>query len=188
VLVGSASGAVGVGSEAAIAGGDGAVAVACELRVDGAAAIRTGFMTSSAGLTAVPRTTPNAVSSTNGAIGYISASFIIQHGLTPAAIQNAAGKYEYPNLRNIENAAASLKSVPSNNEIHIVDPSKKYKIAYPISTFTYCIIPQSAPQKALLAEWVKFALTAGQQYGPALDFATIPSLVLKASEKTLATL
>jgi len=134
-----------------------------------------------AGVTAV-------VSSTNGSIGYISASYIIAHGLGAAAIKNAAGKFEYPNLKNIENAASSVKSVPASNEVHIVDPSKKYKIAYPISTFTYCIIPKAAPQKETIVQWVKFALTTGQKFGAALDFGTIPKVVLKAAEKTLKTL
>ena len=34
-----------------------------------------------------------------------------------------------------------MKHVPSSNELHIVDPPKKATIAYPISTFTYCIVP-----------------------------------------------
>jgi phosphate transport system substrate-binding protein len=134
-----------------------------------------------AGVTAV-------VVSTNGSIGYISASYIIAHNLQAAAIQNAAGKYEFPNLKNIENAASSIKSVPANNEVRIVDPAKKYKIAYPISTFTYAIIPSNAPQKSLLAEWVKFAVTKGQRFGAALDFATIPKVVLKAAEKSIKSL
>jgi phosphate transport system substrate-binding protein len=134
-----------------------------------------------AGVTAV-------VVSTNGSIGYISASYIIAHNLGAAALQNAAGKFEYPNLKNIENAAASIKRVPANNEIHIVDPPKKFKTAYPLSTFTYCMIPTDAPQKPLLTEWVKYALTKGQKFGAALDFATVPKVVLKAAEKTLKTL
>lgn len=134
-----------------------------------------------AGVTAV-------VVSTNGAIGYISASYILAHNLGAAALQNAAGKYEFPNLKNIENAAEAVKKVPANNEMHIVDPSKKYKIAYPLSTFTYIMIPKAAPQKALLAEWVKYCLTKGQEFGAALDFAKIPKVVLKAAEKTLKTL
>jgi phosphate transport system substrate-binding protein len=128
------------------------------------------------------------VSSTNGAIGYISASYIIAHHLGAAAIQNAAGFFEYPNLSNIEEAAQSVKSVPANNEMHIVDPPKKYRIAYPISTFTYAIVPKSAPQKQLLASWINYAMTAGQKFGAALDFAPIPKLVLKAGEKTVKSL
>jgi phosphate transport system substrate-binding protein len=128
------------------------------------------------------------VSSTNGSLGYISASYIIAHKLGAAALQNAAGKFEYPNLKNIENAAASVKHVPANNEMHIVNPSKKYKIAYPLSTFTYAIVPTAAPQKRLLADWVYYAMTKGQKFGAALDFAPIPKVVLHAGIKTVQTL
>ncbi len=134
-----------------------------------------------AGVTAV-------VTSTNGSIGYISASYIIAHDLGAAALKNAAGKFEYPNLKNIENAAKSLKKVPANNEIHIVDPSKKYKIAYPLSTFTYCIVPKDTTKKEAITQWVHYALTTGQKFGAALDFATVPKIVLKASEKALKSL
>jgi phosphate transport system substrate-binding protein len=128
------------------------------------------------------------VSSTNGAIGYISASYIIAHHLGAAALQNAAGNFEYPNLKNIENAAQSVKSVPANNEMHIVNPPKKYRIAYPLSTFTYAIVPKAAPQKQLLANWIYYAMTAGQKFGAALDFAPIPKVVLKAGVKTVKSL
>jgi phosphate transport system substrate-binding protein len=128
------------------------------------------------------------VSSTNGSIGYISASYIIAHKLGAAALQNAAGKFEYPNLKNIANAAASVKHVPANNEMHIVNPSKKYKIAYPLSTFTYAIVPTTAPQKRLLADWVYYAMTKGQKFGAALDFAPIPKVVLHAGIKSVQSL
>jgi phosphate transport system substrate-binding protein len=125
------------------------------------------------------------VSSTNGAISYISASYIIAHSLGAAALQNAAGKFVYPNLKNIENAASAVKHVPANNEMHIVNPPKKYKIAYPISTFTYCIVPKGAPQKAALASWIYYAMTAGQSFGAPLDFAPIPKVVLNAGVKSV---
>jgi phosphate transport system substrate-binding protein len=128
------------------------------------------------------------VSSTNGSIGYISASYILAHKLPAAELRNAAGKYEFPNLKNIESAASLVKKVPANNEMHIVNPSKKAKIAYPLSTFTYCIVPSSAPQKGLLASWIYYASTAGQKFGAALDFAPIPKVVLKATVKTIRAL
>jgi phosphate transport system substrate-binding protein len=134
-----------------------------------------------AGVTAV-------VSSTNGSIGYISASYIIAHKLGGAALQNAAGNFEYPNLKNIESAAQSVKHVPASNEMHIVNPPKKYKIAYPLSTFTYAIVPTAAPQKQLLASWIYYAMTAGQKFGAALDFAPIPKVVFNAGLKTIRAL
>jgi phosphate transport system substrate-binding protein len=131
-----------------------------------------------AGVTAV-------VSSTSGAIGYISASYIIAHGLPAAALQNAAGKYEFPNLAQIEAAAKVVKKVPANNELHIVDPPKSAKLAYPLSTFTYAIIPRTANQKAGLASWVYYAMTLGQSFGASLDFAPIPKVVLNAGIKSV---
>ena len=120
------------------------------------------------------------VSSTSGAIGYISASYLIEHGLAAAALQNAAGRFEYPNLGPIEEAAKSVKKVPANNEMHIVNPPKKYKKAYPLSTFTYAIVPKGAAQKGALGSWIYYAMTAGQAFGAALDFAPIPKVVLNA--------
>ena len=128
------------------------------------------------------------VVATNGSIGYISASYIIAHHLSAASLKNAAGKYEYPNIKNISNAAAAIKKVPANNELHIVDPSKKQKIAYPLSTFTYCIAPTNAAQKSVLQSWIQYAITKGQAFGPALDFAPLPKVVLKADEKAAKSL
>ncbi len=128
------------------------------------------------------------VTTTNGALGYISASYIIAHKLGAAALRNAACKYEYPNLSNIEAAAKVIKHVASNNEMHIVNPPKSDKIAYPLSTFTYAIVPIHAPNSGLLAKWVYYAMTMGQKFGAALDFAPIPKVVLKAAISTLNTL
>jgi phosphate transport system substrate-binding protein len=124
------------------------------------------------------------VSSTNGSIGYISASYLLAHGIPAASIQNAAGKYEFPNLANIEAAASIIKKVPANNELHIVDPPKKAKKAYPISTFTYAIVPKSTPQPGEVSKFVLYAMGEGQQFGAALDFAPIPKVVLKAGIAT----
>ncbi len=130
----------------------------------------------------------STVTKTPGAIGYITATYIVAAGLRAAAVQNNAGNYEYPNLENIEEAAETVKSVPANNEMHIVDPPKRAAKAYPISTFTYAIIPHNAPQKAYLQQFVTYCLTIGQKYGAALDFAPLPKVVLTAAKKTVASL
>jgi phosphate transport system substrate-binding protein len=129
------------------------------------------------------------ISSTNGAIGYVSAAYLIEKkNVKGAAIQNAAGKFEYPNLKPIEAAAATIKKVPANNEVSIVDPSKKAKRAYPISTFTYAIIPKATPIKSEISKFVEYAIGPGQAFGAALDFAPLPKVVLKADKKTIKAL
>lgn len=123
---------------------------------------------------------------TNGAISYNEVAYLIAHRLPAAAIRNAAGKYVYPNLTNIETAASIVKSVPANNEMHIVNPPRRVKSAYPISTFTYAIVPTRPKQGTLVKSFINYALTVGQRFGPALDFAPIPKVVLRASDRTLA--
>jgi phosphate transport system substrate-binding protein len=115
---------------------------------------------------------------TKGGIAYVAASYLISQGAGAAAIKNNAGNYEFPNLSSIESAASTVKSVPSSNALHIVDPSKTAKIAYPISTFTYAIVPKSGnKQAALLKSFINYALTTGQKSGPSLDFAPLPKVV-----------
>jgi phosphate transport system substrate-binding protein len=129
------------------------------------------------------------LANTNGGIAYVAASYLIQQGgLGAAAIQNAAGKFEYPNISNIESAASSVHAIPSNNAISIVDPPRSARIAYPISTYTYVIVPQNTAKASLLQSFITYALTTGQQFGAKLDFATIPSFVLAAATNTLNSL
>ena len=101
------------------------------------------------------------------------------------AMQNASGLFTTPGLRGISAAAATVKTVPASNEMHIVNPAKGDKLAYPISTFTYVILPLKTGKAADLRKFVFWALTSGQQYGPKLRFVPIPNKVLGASEKTL---
>jgi phosphate transport system substrate-binding protein len=128
------------------------------------------------------------VTKTPGAIGYISASYLIAAGLGAAAIENNAGNFEFPNLKNIENAASVVKSVPSSNAISIVNPPKKAATAYPISTFTYAIVPHDAPQKGFLQQFLNYAINQGQKYGAALDFPPLPKVVKTAAKQAIGSL
>lgn len=128
------------------------------------------------------------VQATKGSIGYIEASYLIAAGLGAAAIENQAGNFVYPNLENIEEAASVIKRIPPSNAIPIDNPPKKFTQAYPISTFTYCIVPHGAPNKAELVPFISYALTIGQKYGAALDFGKMPKIVVKAAKRTLANL
>ena len=127
------------------------------------------------------------LTNTNGAIAYVAASYLLGFGgLGAVAIENAAGRFEYPNLRNIKSAASAIHSIPADNAIPIVNPPKSAKIAYPISTFTYAIVPSSTNKAGLLASFITYAVTTGQQFGAKLDFPRIPSIVLKRDQSTLA--
>jgi phosphate transport system substrate-binding protein len=128
-----------------------------------------------------------AVSQTKGAVGYVDVAYTLKNHLSFAAIQNKSGKWALPGLRGIKSAAALIKSVPASGELSIVNPPKaaKYKNAYPISTFTYVILPTKTSSAQELRRFVFWALTNGQQFGPRLLFVPIPKVVLSYSEKTL---
>jgi phosphate transport system substrate-binding protein len=129
------------------------------------------------------------VANTPGGVTYVDTAYALVHHLKFAAVKNAAGNFLFPSLRRVAAAAASVTSVPANNELHIVNPSKKYTLAYPISTFTYVIVPQTTPHAAELRKLIFWALTQGQkaQYTAKLLFVPVPTKVLAAAEKTLKT-
>jgi phosphate transport system substrate-binding protein len=126
-----------------------------------------------------------AIAQTNGGIAYIAVSYLVADRLPAVSIQNRAGRYVVPNLNAIEAAASVVHSVPGNNEVTIVNPPRSAKNAYPISTFTYVIVPTNASQGTVLKQFIGYALTGGQQFGPRLDFAPLPRDVKAAAQNTL---
>jgi phosphate transport system substrate-binding protein len=127
------------------------------------------------------------VANTPGALCYVDTAFAIANKLRFAAIQNSAGKFINPSIRNVAAAGGAVTKVPSNNELHIVNPPKSLATAYPIATYTYIILPTKSSKAAELRKMVFWALTQGQagKYTAKLWFAPIPKVVLVASEKTL---
>jgi phosphate transport system substrate-binding protein len=127
-----------------------------------------------------------ALLNTNGGIAYISVAYLLANNLPAAAIRNAYGHYAVPNLNAIENAASVFHRVPANNQITIVNPGRRAHNAYPISTYTYAIVPTNARQGSLLQQFIGYALSSqGQSFGPRLGFAPLPRAVLNAARSTL---
>jgi phosphate transport system substrate-binding protein len=127
------------------------------------------------------------VSQTPGAIGYFDVFYALHNHLSYFAMKNRSGKFATPGLKGILAAASSdQKPDPRTNELSIVDPPKKYALAYPISTFTYVIVPTSSPKAADVRRFLFWAVTRGQSFGPRLLFQPIPRSVLVVAEKTIA--
>jgi phosphate transport system substrate-binding protein len=115
---------------------------------------------------------------TVGAIGYVDVAYALKNKIRFASIKNASGKFTTPGLRGISAAAATLPAkVSGNGELHIVNPPKGNPLAYPISTFTYVIVPQSTSKAADLRKMIYWAVTSGQKLGPKLLFQPLPKQV-----------
>ncbi|MFL5970192.1 MAG: hypothetical protein ACJ74L_11390, partial [Gaiellaceae bacterium] len=126
------------------------------------------------------------LSQTNGGITYVDVAYSLKNHFFFAAVKNRAGVYQLPGLRGITAAGKTiLRVAPANGGISIVNPSKRQPLAYPISTFTYVIVPKQTSKAQDLKQFVRWALTRGQSSGPKLLFAPIPKVVLNASLKTL---
>jgi len=128
----------------------------------------------------------SALAETNGSIGYVDVAYSLKNHLSFAAVANSAGTYQRPGLRAIAAAASTVKHVPADNGVSIVNPPKRVKGAYPICTFTWVILPIQSSKAAALKTFVNWALTSGQAYGPKLLFQPIPANVRTPAQRTLA--
>jgi len=128
------------------------------------------------------------VKNTPGALTYVDAAYSIQNKLQFAMILNKAGRFTTPGLRGISQAVSQLpKKITSPAQLKIVDPPKAAgKLAYPISTFTYVILPTNAAKAAELRKFVYWAVTQGQKFGPPLFFVPLPTPVKAYAYRELA--
>lgn len=134
----------------------------------------------------------SSVQSQNGAIAYVAVSYLINDGLPAASIKNRAGRFEVPNLSEIENATCAIHHVPSNNQLIIVNPPRGCRSAYVISTFTYAMLPKTGSRNggvpaAPIKQFIYYAVHGGQQFAAQLDFAHLPGIVVTAATNTLKT-
>jgi phosphate transport system substrate-binding protein len=127
-----------------------------------------------------------ALSQTQGGITYVDVAFSLVNHFKFAKVQNKAGVFQTPGLRGINAAGQSIKKVGvANTGLSVVNPAKKYKLAYPICTFVYMIVPRQTSKAPDVKKFLRWALTKGQADGPKLLFARIPKVVLNSSVKTL---
>jgi phosphate transport system substrate-binding protein len=126
------------------------------------------------------------LSRTPGGIMYADVAFSVKNHFSFFSVKNKAGKYELPGSKQIQAAMDTVKHVTPDNKISIVNPPASAKNAYPVSTFTYIILPTKTPNAKALRSYVFWAMTNGvKKYGAPLRFVQIPSVVLAASEKAL---
>lgn len=122
---------------------------------------------------------------TSGGITYVDAEYSILHHFNMAQVRNRAGRFLYPTLASIKAAAAGVTKIRSDNGISIVDRGKSQPKAYPISTFTWVIVPVKTKKANDLKKFISWAITKGQSFGPPLLFAPLPNPVLTRDKQTL---
>jgi phosphate transport system substrate-binding protein len=122
----------------------------------------------------------------DGGIGYLAIPYVFENHLDYAFVQNAAGKFPVPGIESVSAAAATVTSLPPDNTVSITDPPASAATAYPVSTFTYALVPRKSPKADPLRKFLTYAIGPGQRFAPALQFAPLPDVVLRADRRTIA--
>lgn len=113
-----------------------------------------------------------------GAIGYIELIYAVQNKITYGVVKNAAGSFVKASLESVTAAAASVKSMPADFRVSITNAPGKD--AYPISSFTWLLIPvrsKDAAKGKILADFLNWMVDEGQKMTAELTYAPLPQNV-----------
>ncbi len=131
----------------------------------------------------------NIVKQTPGAIGYVELIYAIQNHIGYGLVRNAAGNYVEASLATTTNAAAgAVAHLDPNTDFRISITNAEGAQTYPISSFTWLLVPKTMTDltkaRALL-EFVWWALHDGEKYTTDLAYAPLPARVVQLEEQRL---
>jgi phosphate transport system substrate-binding protein len=110
-----------------------------------------------------------------GAIGYVELIYALQNHINFGSIKNAAGNWVKGSIDGVTEAAASVKSMPADYRISITNAPGAN--AYPISSFTYLLIPthpSDAAKEKVLKDMLSWILKSGESEVSGLSYAPLP--------------
>jgi phosphate transport system substrate-binding protein len=125
------------------------------------------------------------VQQTTGAIGYVELAYAVQNNLPWVLLKNAAGNYEAPSLEGTTKASEGI-TLPDDMKIMITNSANPD--AYPICGFTWILAYVNQTDKAkgeTLVNMLWWAIHDGQQYGPALDYASLSAAAVTKAENEI---
>ncbi len=132
------------------------------------------------GVSGLVKQTPNSV-------GYVELIYAIQNKMPYGAVKNSSGAFIKADLASVTAAAAgAAKNMPDDFRVSITNAPGK--TAYPISSFTWLLIPSKfsdASKRDAIKSFVKWMLADGQNYTEALSYAKLPKEVVAKEEKAL---
>lgn len=128
------------------------------------------------------------VKQTPNSIGYVELIYAVQNNIPYGSVKNATGEFVKPSLAGVSAAAAgAATSMPDDFRVSITNAPGK--AAYPISSFTWLLIPaqiQDAAKKVAIKDFLGWMLTAGQQFCEPLAYAKLPKEVVAKEQKAIA--
>ena len=113
-----------------------------------------------------------------GSIGYVELIYAVQNKIPYGTVKNSSGNFVKASLESVTAAAASAKSIPADFRVSITNAPGKD--AYPISSFTWLLIPEKSkdPNKGkILADFLNWMVDDGQKMTAELTYAPLPDTV-----------
>jgi phosphate transport system substrate-binding protein len=133
------------------------------------------------GVAGLLKQTPNS-------FGYIELIYAIQNSMPYGRVKNSSGAFIKADLAGVTAAAAAAaKDMPSDFRVSITNAPGK--AAYPISSFTWLLIPEKfsdAGKRDAIKGFVSWMLTDGQNSVEALSYAKLPKEVVAKEKQALA--
>jgi phosphate transport system substrate-binding protein len=115
-----------------------------------------------------------------GSIGYVELIYAVENKITYGSVKNAAGNFVKASLDGVTEAAASVKAMPADFRVSITNAPGK--TAYPISSFTWLLIPEQSkdPNKGkIISNFLEWMVTDGQKMTSQLSYAPLPESVVE---------
>ncbi len=125
------------------------------------------------------------IEQTPGCIGYIELIYALQNHISSGSVRNAAGRYIKADLPSVSAAAAGV-TMPADFRVSITNSPAPD--AYPISSFTWLLIPakiSDPAKKQAIVDFLHWMLTDGQSMTEALSYAPLPQPVIAKEEQAI---
>ena len=128
------------------------------------------------------------VRQTPGALGYVELIYALQNKIEMGKVKNAAGVFVTPTIESVTAAAASLKQMPADYRVSITNAPGKD--SYPISSFTWLLVPNPAPDAVkgkVIKDFLNWMLEHESE-ATALNYSPLPASVAAKVKVTIAQL
>ena len=128
------------------------------------------------------------VKQTPNSIGYVELIYAVQNKMAYGSVKNASGAFVKADFNSVtEAASAAAKNIPDDFRVSITNAAGKG--AYPISTFTWLLIPSHIPDAAkakTIKAFLAWMLADGQKFAAGLSYASLPKEVIAKEVKQIA--
>jgi phosphate transport system substrate-binding protein len=127
------------------------------------------------------------VKQTPNSIGYVELIYAVQNKMKTGKVKNLAGNFVEASLASVTSAAASSKEMPDDFRVSITNAPGKD--AYPISSFTWLLIPEKiadGTKKTAIKNFLTWMLSDGQNMTEVLAYARLPKAVVAKEQKAIA--